>query len=153
MQVINLFNGVALIQQRMKSNIEIIKELYLDFSNGNTEGIKEKFHPEIEWAQMKGFPNGGFHIGFENINKNVFEGFNQNWTNWIVDVNEYVDANESVFAIGKYEGTYNETGKSFQAEFVHRYVVEKGKITKFTQYTDTHLIAEAMRKNASQTGA
>ncbi len=128
----------------MKSNIEIIKELYRDFSNGNIDAVKEKFAPEIEWSQMKGFPNGGYHIGFDNIYKNVFQNFSQNWTNWTANVDEFLDAGESVFAIGTYEGMYNETGKSFQADFIHRYILEDGKVAKFTQYTDTKLVAKAM---------
>ncbi|MBR9853299.1 MAG: nuclear transport factor 2 family protein [Algicola sp.] len=131
----------------MKSNIEIIKELYEDFSKGNIDGIKEKFAPQIKWTQMKGFPNGGNHIGFENVQRNVFQNFSLNWTNWSANVNELVDANESVFAIGKYEGIFNETGKSLEADFIHRYVIEKDKIIEFAQYTDTYLIAKAMSNN------
>ncbi|WP_242155507.1 nuclear transport factor 2 family protein [Aestuariivivens sediminis] len=128
----------------MKSNIEIIEELYRDFSNGNIESIKEKFAPEIEWIQMKGFPNGGCHIGFDDIQKNVFKKFNENWTNWTANVDEFLDAGESIFAIGHYEGKYNKTGKSFKADFIHRYGLKEGQITKFTQYTDTNLVVKAM---------
>ena len=128
----------------MALNIEIIKELYTDFSNGDIDSMKGKFAPEIEWIQMKGFPNGGHHIGFDDINKNVFQNFGQHWTNWTAKVEEFLDAGKSVLAVGKYEGTYKETGKSFQADFIHRYVLENAKITRFIQYTDTHLIVRAM---------
>lgn len=128
----------------MKSNIETIKELYQDFSKGDTNAIREKFAPDIEWIQMKGFPNGGHHIGFDAILKNVFQNFGENWTSWAATIDEYVDAGESVFAIGQYKGTYAKTGKSMTADFAHRYVLKNGKITKFTQYTDTKLVADVM---------
>jgi hypothetical protein len=84
-------------------------------------------------------------MGFDAILKNVFQNFGENWTSWAATIDEYVDAGESVFAIGQYKGTYAKTGKSMTADFAHRYVLKNGKIIKFTQYTDTRLVAEAMK--------
>ena len=128
----------------MKLNIEIIKELYADFAIGNGAGIEAIFEKDIEWIQMKGFPGGGHFFGFNEIAENVFKGFGKNWTNWKAITDEFVDAGDSVFVIGRYLGTYNTTQKSMEAEFVHRYTLKDGKVIRFNQYTDTKLVADAI---------
>lgn len=128
----------------MSQNIDIIKELYKHFAAGNGAGIAAIFARDIEWVQMKGFPGGGHFIGFENIANNVFKGFGKYWTDWKASVDEFVEAGADVFVIGKYSGTYNETGKYMEAEFVHRYTLSDGKVEKFKQYTDTKQVADAV---------
>ena len=128
----------------MKTNPEIIQALYTHFAARNLEEIKRLFDGQIQWQQMSGFPNGGTYIGFDAIYQHVFQGFSENWSGWKAEVNEYIDAGDSVFALGNYKGTYLKTGRSVEASFAHHYVIEGGKIKSFTQYTDTLLIANAM---------
>lgn len=125
-------------------NIEIIKELYKHFATGNGAGIAAIFAENIEWIQMKGFPGGGHFIGFNEIANNVFKGFGKSWTEWKASVDEFVDAGADVFVFGKYSGTYKDTGKFMEAEFVHRYTLKNGKVERFKQYTDTKLVADAV---------
>lgn len=128
----------------MKSNIEIIKELYANFASGNGAGIAAIFANDIEWIQMKGFPGGGHFVGFEEIAENVFKGFSKNWSNWKAITDEYIDAGDSIFVVGKYSGTFKETQKSMEADFIHRYILKDGKVIRFKQYTDTKLVAEVL---------
>ncbi len=128
----------------MASNAAIIQQLYQHFSERNLEAIKGLFHSDIEWKQMDGFPNGGTYTGFEAILKNVFQGFSDNWTGWKAEVVEYLDAGDSILAVGYYEGTYNQSGKYTKAAFIHRYDLKDGLVIRFSQYTDTRLISEAM---------
>jgi len=130
----------------MPTNVDIIKHLYQLFATKDNEGVRAIFAPAIEWSQMEGFPNGGTYIGADAIFKNVFAGFREHWTVFNTIVTEYMDAGNAVIAIGYYEGTYKQTGRSVKAAFAHHYQLEAGKITRFTQYTDTYLIARAMHK-------
>ena len=128
----------------MASNSAIIRDLYQKFAQRDTEGIRKLFDQNIEWFQMKGFPNGGHYKGSEQIFKHVFQGFREHWTGWKATVTELLESGDSVFAIGFYEGTYNKTGKAVHAEFVHHYTLKGAKIIRFEQYTDTYLVAKAM---------
>lgn len=128
----------------MPDNVAIVKELYTLFATRDHAGIRAIFAPAIEWQQMEGFPNGGVYHGADEIFAKVFDGFRDNWTAWRAVVKEYIDGGNDVFAIGYYDGVYKETGLSFKADFAHRYTLQDGLITKFTQYTDTYLVAKAM---------
>lgn len=127
-------------------NIEIVINLYELFAKKDQQAIRAIFEENIEWTQMKGFPNGGHYVGADAIFKNVFAGFRDNWEDWKAVVTEYIDAGDSVFAMGYYEGIFKQTGSYVKAEFTHRYVLENQKIKKFTQFTDTFLLAKAMGK-------
>ena len=130
----------------MRSNIDTIKLLYQLFAARDNAGVRHLFAPAIVWTQMKGFPNGGTYVGADQIFENVFSGFREYWASFSTIVTDYLDADPSVIALGYYEGTYAQTGRSIQAAFAHHYLLQEGKIIQFTQYTDTYLIAQAMNR-------
>ena len=59
----------------MKTNLEIVKDLYLFIKKNDLESIRPIFHKNIKWNQMKGFPNGGQYVGADEIFQNVFINF------------------------------------------------------------------------------
>jgi len=126
------------------NNISVVKDLYQKFALKDYEGIRKIFADKIEWNQMKGFPGGGQYIGADDIFANVFNGFKDNWSSWHAEVEEWLDAGSHIVVIGYYHGVYKLTGKNLKAAFAHRYILENGRIIRFDQYTDTHIIAEAM---------
>jgi len=128
----------------MQTNLEIVKGMYDNLTARNMEAVKQVFDDQIEWKQMDGFPSGGHHVGFDAIIKNVFQHFDTHWTGWKTVVTELLDAGDNILAVGYYSGTFNTTGKSFKADFMHRSELKDGKIVKFTQYTDTYLVAQAV---------
>ncbi|MGH3086816.1 MAG: nuclear transport factor 2 family protein [Rubrobacteraceae bacterium] len=125
-------------------NVNAAREMYRLFERRDNEGIRDLFDPEIEWIQMDGFPGGGRYVGADAIFDGVFSGFREEWEGWRAVVERYLDAGESVVALGFYEGTYISTGKYTRAEFAHVIEVENGRIVRFVQYTDTFKVAEAM---------
>lgn len=129
----------------MSANVTLVKELYQHFANKDNDSVRALFQDNIVWVQMKGFPNGGRFVGPDEVFHNVFQNFRDNWVEWKTVIDEYLEHENSVLVIGRYEGTYSATGKSVSAEFVHRYQLDGGKIAKFTQYTDTLLIYQAMQ--------
>ncbi|YAF96389.1 MAG: nuclear transport factor 2 family protein [Nodularia sp. CChRGM 3473] len=127
------------------SNLAIIERLYTAFKERDTKTIYEIFDPQIEWIQNEGFPGGGRHIGTEAVLNDVFAKFRLDWDTWQAVVEEWLDAGDTIIALGEYRGTYKTTGKSTTAAFAHVYKLRNGRIFKFQQYTDTLKVAEAMR--------
>lgn len=124
--------------------METVREMYRLFAERDNEGIRLLFDPEIEWVQMEGFPRGGRYAGAEAIFDGVFAGFREQWEDWRAVVERYLDVGESVVALGFYEGTYRNTGRSMRAEFAHLIEFKAGRIARFVQYTDTLKVAEAV---------
>ena len=127
------------------NNLEIVQQLYQAFAQKEKEKILEIFDPQIEWIQNEGFPQGGKHIGAQTVLNEVFAKFRVDWDAWQANVSEWLDAGDTIIALGEYRGTYKTTRKSMCAAFAHVYRLENGRIVKFQQYTDTLKVAEAMQ--------
>jgi uncharacterized protein len=125
------------------TNIEIIQLLYDAFARRDAATIRQLFHPDIEWNQNAGFPNGGRHVGADTVLNEVFPRFRTEWSEWRVTIDEYLDAGETIIAIGDYHGTHKTARKSMTAAFAHLYDVKEGRIIRFRQFTDTAMVLGA----------
>tara|TARA_Y100000385_G_scaffold289155_1_gene357777 strand:+ start:38999 stop:39409 length:411 start_codon:yes stop_codon:yes gene_type:complete len=130
----------------IEENKAIIQNLYAFFKSGEGAKIAAIFHPKIEWKQMEGFPNGGTYIGTKEVFKNVFSQFANQWSGWEAVAEEFIPAGKRVFVLGYYKGKSIEAGKYMEAPLVHIYTLKNGLITHFRQYTDTHVVQNALKK-------
>lgn len=126
-------------------NLTTIQTLYQAFAARDRGRILELFDPEIEWIQNDGFPNGGRHVGATLVLDEVLARLRSEWEGWQARVDGWLDAGEAIVALGAYQGTHKETGKSMRAAFAHVYWVREGRIVRFEQYTDTVQVAQAMQ--------
>ena len=126
------------------SNLEIVKQMYAAFANRDRETILQLFHPQVEWVQNEGFPGGGTHVGAEAVLNDVFAKFRAEWSDWRAVVDDWLDAGDTIIALGQYRGTFRATGRSTTAAFAHVYRLSAGRMVRFQQYTDTLKVAEAM---------
>ncbi len=126
-------------------NLDVVKRMYAAFASRQRDVILQLFAPDIEWVQNEGFPGGGRHVGAEAVLDGVFAKFRQEWDAWQAVVSEWIDAGDTVIALGEYRGTFKATGRSTTAAFAHVYRVRGGRIVRFEQFTDTAKVAEAMR--------
>ncbi len=99
--------------------------------------------PNVEWIQNAGFPGGGHRHGVDAVLADVFSGLRSQWNDWRVEIEEYLDAGETVVVLGAYFGTHAETNKSMTAVFAHVYDVAEGRIKRFRQFTDTYELVKA----------
>jgi len=125
-------------------NTETVKKLYEAFKSGDGKTISQIFHPNIEWTQMKGFPNGGHFVGVNDVFEKVFGLFPMYWNNWGAEAQEYLADQDKVVVIGYYHGVSIETGRELKAPMVHIYTLKNNLITHFQQYTDTYLVQKAL---------
>ncbi|MBD79589.1 MAG: ketosteroid isomerase [Crocinitomicaceae bacterium] len=129
----------------MNSNVELVRELYDAFSTGDGKKLASLFHPQIEWQQMEGFPNGGTFVGTNDVFEKVFGLFPMYWKGWGAVAQEFYGADDKVFVIGYYKGVSIESGKELKSPLIHLYTLKDGLITHFRQFTDTHLVQNALR--------
>lgn len=127
------------------SNTAIVKDLYDAFGRKDEARLRELLAPDVEWVQCAGFPGGGHRHGVEEVLEKVFSALQTEWRDWRVEVDEVLDAGDTVVALGRYTGTHRETGRSMEAVLAHVYDVEGGRIVRFRQFTDTVPLVEAAR--------
>jgi len=127
------------------NNLQEIRNLYGALTEGNVEAVVAKFDDGIEWTEATGFPYGGTYTGPNMVVEKVLTRLGTEWAPFTVTPAEFIDAGEKVVVLGKYSGTYKETGKDFEADFAHVWTLRDGKAVKFVQYADTALVQEALK--------
>jgi len=122
------------------NNLELIKQGYQFFAEGNIEAVLTLFHPEIEWDECKGFPyvsGDGIFIGPNAIAQNIFAQIPEYFEGFQVDIQELFGTGDKVVMVGYYKGIWKATGKEFKANATHVWTVKDGKPTHFFQAVDT----------------
>lgn len=126
------------------TNLELVKELYRAFREKDYDAFLENCTPDIEWIQNEGFPQGKTHIGAQAVVEGVFKAFNKDWESWSFEIEQYLDAGETIIVIGSYVGCHRVSRKSFHSPAAHVYDIRNHKVWRFRQFTDTKIIWDAM---------
>lgn len=123
---------------KSNSNVDLIKEFYLQFKNQDKQSYMDLLDDNIEWITMEHMPNGGKYIGKSNIFEKYFPAMLSNFEEFHAIADEYLDAeNDNVLVLGKYAIKSKKQDHIINIPFAHIYKVRNQKIHKFRQYTDT----------------
>ena len=125
------------------SNIAVVEDLYGAFTGEDEARLRELLDPDVEWIQCAGFPGGGHRHGVDEVLEKVFRGLRDAWNDWRTEIDQYLDAGETVVVLGRYTGTHAATNRAMTAVFAHVYDVQAGRITRFRQYADTAELVRA----------
>lgn len=126
------------------TNLDVVRELYRSFRERDYEAFLRICSPDLEWIQNEGFPRGSTKRSAQAVVEQVFKTFNHDWDNWRFDIEEYLDAGDTIIVIGTYSGVHRGTGKSMRSPAAHVYDLAGGFVTRFRQFTDTKVIWDAM---------
>lgn len=129
----------------MRSAYDIVKAHYDANDRKDIEGMLADVGPQTKWTEMEGFPCAGTYTGRDEIIANVFVALGAMFDNYTFKLERLLDAGGDIVGIGTYSGTAIQTGKSFHARVAHVWTVSDDKVQKFEQFTDTLLVAEALR--------
>jgi uncharacterized protein len=127
------------------NNLDLIRELYAAFAQGNVPAVLAPLDPQIDWKEADRFPYGGRYTGPQEVRNRVFVPLATEWEGYRADPDQFLDAGDAIVVLGWYGGTYRKTGKSFRARFAHVWWLKDGRAVRFEQHTDTALVLEAMR--------
>ncbi len=129
----------------MAGNAEIIRDLYGAFDRDDLPAVLKVLDRDVVWIEAEGFPYGGSHEGPDAVVREVLEKLGTEWDDFNAVPRQFVAEGETVVALGEYSGRFKATGKRFSAPFAHVWTLRGGKVVKFQQYTDTLIVARAMR--------
>ena len=129
----------------MHSAYDVVKAHYDANDRHDIEGMLADIGPDTQWTEMAGFPCAGTYRGRDAIVKNVFMALGAMFDDYTFKLDRLLDAGDDVVATGNYTASHKKTGKAFNARVVHVWTVKDGKVRRFEQFTDTLLVAEAMR--------
>lgn len=129
----------------MRTPLNIIADHYAASARQDMAVMMADVAPDVAWTEMAGFPCAGTWVGPVQVIEHVFKALGAAWTSYRFELQELIDAGDRVIGLGVYHGTYSQTGKSMQARVAHVWRLQGGKIVQFEQFTDTLLVAQAMR--------
>lgn len=129
----------------MSKNFEIIQAHYAASDRHDIAGMMADVSPQVEWTEMAGFPCAGTWKGPQEVIDNVFKVLGGAWEDYRFVLEYLVDGNDVIVGIGTYSGKFRATGKPMQARVAHVWRLAGGKVIRFEQFTDTLLVANAMR--------
>jgi len=128
------------------SNVELIRDIYEAFSAGDVPGVLGRMSPEIVWNEAENFPyaDGNPYLGPQAVLEGVFARCIGEWDGFGLEIEELLDAGETVVARGRYVGVYKATGRAQHTQLVHVWRVEDGEVVGFQQYADTLQVARVI---------
>ena len=75
----------------MKTNLEIIKGIYLGDAQQNATNLEAVLAPQFEWREAAGFPYTGSFHNFDEVAKNLFAPLATEWTGFRAHVDNFFD--------------------------------------------------------------
>ena len=129
----------------MSENTDIVQGFYDALARGDVASVLETLAPDVQWTEADGFPYGGTDTGHEAVVNEVLAPLGSEWEGFHARPTELIDGGDQVVALGRYGGTFHETGKSMQADFAHVWTLRDGQAVRFRQYVDSALVQAALQ--------
>ena len=129
-----------------QENTQLVQLAYRNFQNGDVQSVLGSLSEDIEWVvpQVEGVPMGGTYRGVEEVGQ-FFSGLGDAQEPRQFEPREFVSEGERVVALGHYAWHVNSTGRQWESDFAHVFIVRDGKIARFQEFTDTAAIDAAFR--------
>ena len=122
------------------SKVDVVKDLYNAFAQGDVPTVLAGMAPDIEWREAESNPyqpSGAPWIGGDAIVENLFMKLATEWDGFSVHPERFHDAGETVVVEGRYSGTYTATGTAADIQYCHVFRFAGDKLAGFQQYADT----------------
>lgn len=138
----------------MSANLDLIRRLYGAFAAGDMSTVLSLLSPDIVWTEAENFPlaDRNPYVGPDAILSGVFARLGADWDGFAAVPEDFLDAGDTIVVLGRYRGTSKATGKAMNAQMVHVWRVEDGRVVAFQQYVDTLQVVEAMGGVTRQPG-
>ena len=124
---------------------DVITGLYQAFGRGDVPAVLGAFDPAIQWLEAENFlyADRNPYVGPAAVAEGVFMRCVSDIDGFTVTPQRVTDAGDTVVVEGRYRGTMKATGIAIDAQFVHVWQLDGGKVVAFQQYTDTKQWADA----------
>jgi ketosteroid isomerase-like protein len=125
-------------------NAQLVQQAYRNFQNGDVQGVLGSLSEDIEWVvpQIKRVPFGDTYRGVEELGQ-FFSGLGDAQEPRQFEPSEFVSEGETVVTLGHYAWHVNSTGREWESDFAHVFIVRDGRIARFQEFTDTAAIGAA----------
>lgn len=129
----------------MPSNVEILKQGYEAFGQGDVKTAVENFDPDIVWVEpdAQGWPGRGIHHGVDAVINEVLAVLPEYFEDFKVEAEDWIDGGDTCVVTGRVTGTVK-GGSVLDSPFAHVWKFRAGKAVRMQNYEDTARTLEAL---------
>jgi hypothetical protein len=127
-----------------QQNVQAARRLYEMFNRGDLAGFEKACARELVWNEAENSLNaeGNPYHSFKAVLEGVFQPTMRDFDKFECNVEQLLDAGDTIVGTGRYRGTHKETRKQLSAQFCHIIHFDtQGQLDRIQEYTDT--LAEA----------
>lgn len=130
----------------MNSKIQTVQQIYAEFGKGNPQGVLDLLTDDVTWTDP-GYPEIPY-AGKRKGKNEVMDFFTEmgktvSFSNF--EPQQFLNDGNVVVVKGFFSGKGNDTGKSFESEWVMLWEVENGKVRNYHAFVDTFKMATALK--------
>ncbi|WP_227353325.1 nuclear transport factor 2 family protein [Haladaptatus salinisoli] len=119
-----------------KSNVRIVEDTYEAFNDGDIDTVLSSMADDIEWVEPEGSPYGDVHRGPEAVLENVFQPCLEDFADFRVETDRFIDGDDIIVVLGTFRGTNRETDKELDVPYAHVCELEDGRMSRFVDYSN-----------------
>jgi ketosteroid isomerase-like protein len=126
-----------------QSNLDVVKGIYAAWPKG-IDAFLEALAPDVEWRFVDSFVYGKTNplVGHDALRQTSLKALKTDWEGFDGELDELLDAGDTIVDLGHYVGTYKATGRRLRAQFAHVWTLKDGKVIRWRQYVDTKQFAD-----------
>jgi ketosteroid isomerase-like protein len=128
-----------------QENVRTVREAYSSFQNGDIDGVLRVLADDVEWitpGPPELMPVAGKRRGRQEVAE-FFSTLNEQEDVESFEIQEYIAQGDKVVALIKYRGRVKATGRTVEADLVHVFTFDRGKVKRFREYFDTAAVLDA----------
>ena len=121
-----------------QDNMDVVKGIYAAWPKG-IDAFLDALAPDVEWRFADNFVYGKTNplIGHDALRQGSLKSLKTDWEEFDGELDELLDAGDTIIGLGHYVGTYKATGRHLRAQFAHLWTLRGGKVIRWRQYVDT----------------
>jgi uncharacterized protein len=118
-----------------QANVEIVRRSFDAFIRGDFDGAMREFHPDIAYDLTRISPDGELYEGHEGVRTGMRRWLGA-WAEYTMEVDEYVDAGDSVVILFRESGRGKGSGVRTEQSVAGVWALRDGKAVRVTPFLD-----------------
>jgi uncharacterized protein len=128
-----------------QENVQAMRGLYDTFNRGDLDTFEKALSRDILWNEAENslYAAGNPYRSFAALRDGAFLPVTRDFADFRVDLEQLLDAGDTIVTTGRYRGRNKETGKELSSQFCHVLHIDgDGKLDRVQEYADTLQEAE-----------
>ncbi|WP_349409796.1 hypothetical protein [Pseudalkalibacillus sp. SCS-8] len=113
------------------SNLDIVKEAYSHFANGNFSAILSNLAQDVQWIEAE---KNLVIIGRDEVSKNIFNKLHKDYTLFQVIPEKFIDAGEHIIVFSRYSCISKSSNLRKEIPVAQVITMENHKVIQYCEY-------------------